>query len=179
MAGRWKEGGGRRGVTLPERVARGTAMKRSWRRPLLYSGAYVLIGWIARARNSLQPPVGHFNRRDRSFRVFAGVKTLPPHPLDVGWTAGRTGRYSYLVRAGERASTTPPLTRGPKTPMFSRCSHVERRGWDLWAFRMNTELVMSTEREANVLNSHNTSQEEKHRKRGHVVVRQVSLLTEY
>ena len=31
------------------------------------------------------------------------------------------------------------------------CSHVERRGWDLWAFRMNTELEMSTEREANVL----------------------------
>ena len=120
MAGRWKEGGGRRGVTLPGRVARGTAMKRSWRRPLLYSGAYVLIGWIARARNSSQPPVGHFNRRDRSFRVFAGVKTLPPHPLGVGWTAWRTGRYSYLVRAGERASTTPPLTRGPKTPMFSR-----------------------------------------------------------
>ena len=44
---------------------------------------------------------------------------------------------------------------------------------------MNTELEMSTEREANVLNSHNTSQGEKHRKRGHVVVRQVSLLTEY
>ena len=39
---------------------------------------------------------------------------------------------------------------------------------------MNTELEMSTEREANVLNSHNTSQGEKHRKRGHVVVRQVA-----
>ena len=36
-------------------------------RPLLYAGAYVLITRLARARNSLPPPVGNFNRLNRSF----------------------------------------------------------------------------------------------------------------
>ena len=44
---------------------------------------------------------------------------------------------------------------------------------------MNTVLVMSTEREANVLEFAQHVTVGKHRKRGHVVVRQVSLLTEY
>ena len=50
-------------------------VKRSWMRPLLYAGAYVLIGWLARARKSLRPPVGNFNRLDRSFRASANDRS--------------------------------------------------------------------------------------------------------
>ena len=58
-------------------------------------GCVRAIGWLAQPRNSLWPPVSRCIWCKWSFRAF-WVKTLPPHPLGVRWTAWRAGSYKAI-----------------------------------------------------------------------------------